>query len=95
MLASFMFYETRQKKPKKISRVFSCVIYTIISNYVCIDYLGYESKKLSEIVLGSGGSFKHVNKSYDKILVIGIQNLLMNMMSCHGFFLRTKIMLSY
>ena len=63
----------------------SCVIYTIISNYVCIDYLGSESKKLSELGLGSGGSFKHVNKSYDKILGFGITDLLMNFMSCRGF----------
>ena len=38
VLAIFMFYETRQKK-QKIFKVLSCVIYTIISNYVCIDYL--------------------------------------------------------
>ena len=63
----------------------SCVIYTIISNYVCIDYLDSESKKLSELGLGSGGNFKHVNKSYEEILGIGIPDLLMNSMSCHGF----------
>ena len=44
VLALLMSYETR-KNPKKIFIVLSCVIYTIISNYVCIDYLGYESKK--------------------------------------------------
>ena len=32
------------KKPGKMFKVFSCVIYTITSNYVCIDYLGYEKK---------------------------------------------------
>ena len=63
----------------------SCVIYTIISIYICIGYLGSESKKLSELGLGSGGHFKHVKKSYDNILGIGIPDLLMNLMSCHGF----------
>ena len=85
VLELFMFYDTRQKKPKKILKVLSCVIYTIISNYVCIDYLGSESKKLSELALGSGGGFKHEEKSHDKILGIGIPDLLMNLMSCHGF----------
>ena len=38
VFALFMFYETRKKI--KNFKVLSCVIYTIISNYVCIDYLG-------------------------------------------------------
>ena len=63
----------------------SCVIYTIISNYVCIDYLASESKKLSELPLGSGGGYKHVKKSYDNLLGIGIPDLLMILMSCNGF----------
>ena len=74
-----------EKKPDEIFKVLSCVIYTIISNYVFIDYLGSESKELSEIGLSSDGRFKHVNKSYDDILGIEIQDLLMNLMSCHGF----------
>ena len=63
----------------------SCVIYTIISNYVCVDYLAYESKKLSELHVGTGWGFKHGNKSYDKILGIGIPYLLMKLMSCRVF----------
>ena len=82
------------KNPKKSFKVLSCVIYTIIRNYVCISFLDYESKKLSELGLGSGGSFKYVSKSYDKILGIRILDLLMNFMSCYGF-LRTNILLSY
>ena len=45
VLALLMFYEAR-KKPKKIFKVLSCVIYKIISNYVCIDYLGYYLKTI-------------------------------------------------
>ena len=67
LLALLMFYETR-KNPKKYSKVLSCVIYTIISNYVCMDYLACEREKLSELTVGTGGVFKHRNKSYDKIL---------------------------
>ena len=79
-----MFYETR-KNPKKFFKVLSCVIYTIISNCVCNDYLASESKIIIELGLGSGGGYKHEEKSYDKILGIGIPDMLMNLMSCHGF----------
>ena len=37
VLALFMFYDTRVEKIA--CKVLSCVIYTIIKNYVCIDYL--------------------------------------------------------
>ena len=43
VLDLLLFYEARQN-PKKYFRVLSCVIYTIISNYVCIDYLSCELK---------------------------------------------------
>ena len=43
--------------------VFSCVIYTIISNYVCIDYLGSEKTKLGDLRLGVAGSYKHLDKN--------------------------------
>ena len=33
----------------------SCVIYTIISNYVCINYLDCEPKTLSELPVSFGG----------------------------------------
>ena len=39
VLELIMFHETRGEKPKNNFRVLSCVIYTIIKNYVCIDYL--------------------------------------------------------
>ena len=35
--------------------------------------------------MGSGGGSKHGDKSFDKILGIGIPDLSMNLMSCHGF----------
>ena len=78
-----LFYETGAEKIAY--RVLSCVIYTTIKNYVYIDYLDFQSKKLSEIPVGSGGGSKHGNKSFDEILGIGIPYLLMNLMSCPGF----------
>ena len=54
------------KKPKKSFKVLSCAIYIIISNYVCIDYLGSEEFFLSELGLSSDGCFKHVQKVMTK-----------------------------
>ena len=42
VLALLLFYATRADNPKKALIVLSCVIYTKISNYVCIEYLDCE-----------------------------------------------------
>ena len=65
-------------------RVLSCVIYTIISKYVCIDNLGSEKSKLSYLRLGVSGRYKHIDKNYDNVLGIGIPDLLLNLLSCQG-----------
>ena len=44
--------EQRPFNPRKMLIVLSFVIYTIIDRYVCIDYLGTEIKKISELILG-------------------------------------------
>ena len=44
VLALIMFHEKGGEKPKKYFRVLRCVIYTMIENYVCIDYLYCQSK---------------------------------------------------
>ena len=69
----------------KMFRVLSCEIYTIISKYVCIDYLGYEISKLSYLHLGITGRYKYFDTDYDKVLGIGIPDLFLNFLSCHGF----------
>ena len=38
VLALVIFYDNRKKNAKKMFIVMSCVIYTIISKYVFIDY---------------------------------------------------------
>ena len=43
------------------------------------------NKKKIEIPVGSGGGYKHEDKRFEKILSIGITDLLINFMSCHGF----------
>ena len=71
----------REKKSKKPFKVLSCVIYTILDNYVCIDYLACQWRKLSEVSVDGKYSVKYFNK----FLGIGIPDLLMNFLSCHGF----------
>ena len=39
VLALVIFYETREDNTNKAYRVLSCVVYTTIKNYVCIDYI--------------------------------------------------------
>ena len=46
-LSLVLSYEKRNKNSTKGVRVFSCVIYTIIENYLYVDYLVCQSKKLS------------------------------------------------
>ena len=61
--------------------VLGCVIYTIVDNYVCIDYLAWQSKKLSDICINR----KYLEKSFNKFLGIGISYLLMKLLLCRGF----------
>ena len=46
VIAPVIFNETK-KNPTKVYRVLSCVIYSFIDNYVCIDHLCCHSKTLS------------------------------------------------
>ena len=73
------------KNTRKMFRVLSFVIYTIISKYVCIGYLGSDKSKLSYLRLGVSGRYKHFDTDYDNVLGIGIPDLLFNFVSCHGF----------
>ena len=55
VLALVIFYDNRKQNEKKMFIVMSCVIYTILSKYVFIDYLGYEKSKLSYYALAFMG----------------------------------------
>ena len=74
-----------KKITRKMFRVLSCVIYKIIRKYVCIEYLGSEKSKLSDLRLGVTGRYKHFDTDYENILGIGIPYLLLIFLSCHGF----------
>ena len=41
-----LIYETFETAIRKLYRVLSCVVYTIIDNYGCIEYLSCQSKKI-------------------------------------------------
>ena len=43
------FYENKTNNPIKVYRVLSCVLYSFIEYYVCIDYICCNSKTLSAI----------------------------------------------
>ena len=45
VLALVIFYESGKTIIRKLFRVLSCVIYTIIDKYVCIDYFGSDKSK--------------------------------------------------
>ena len=62
-------------------RVLSCVNYTLIYNYVCIDYVPCKSNTLSAI--SCNPTFK--DTSFNILLGIGIPEMLLNLVSCHGF----------
>ena len=74
-------YENNGEIPKKMYRVLSCVVYTLIENYVFIDYLSCQSKTL--ISISSKPIFEQT--SFNILLGIGIPELLLNLVSCHGF----------
>ena len=70
---------------RNVFKVLSCVIYTIIDKYVCIDYLCTEKKRLIELKLGLTLKTKHEDQDYDNLFGIGIPDIFMNMFSCQGF----------
>ena len=81
IIALMMFYESKGKNSTKLYSVLSCVFYSIIEDYVCIDYWYCQSKTLSNI--SSDRMFEQT--SYDILLGIGIPEVLLNLVSCHGF----------
>ena len=85
VLALVVNYELGNINPRKMFKVLSCVIYSIIDRYVCIDYLDTEIKKISELNLGCSLKTRHENKDYDNLFGIGIPDIFMNMLSCQGF----------
>ena len=80
-MALIIFYENNGGNTKKMYRVLSCVVYYLIYNYVCIDYLLFQSKTLSSI--SSKPTFEQT--SFNILIGIGIPKMLLNLVSYHGF----------
>ena len=85
VLALVVFYELGNFNPSNVFKVLSCILYKIIDRYVCIDYLGTETNKISELRLGCTLKTKHEGMDYDNLFGIGIPDILLNMLSCWGF----------
>ena len=81
VMALIMIYENNGGIAKTVYIVFSFVVYTLIDNYVCIGYLSYQSIALSDI--SSNPTLKYT--SFNLLLGIGIPELLLKLVSCHGF----------
>ena len=81
VIAQIMFNETNGKPPKILYRVLGCVLYSILKNYVCIDYISCQSKTLSRI------SYNMIFEQPSLNILLGIGNpeVLLNLVYCHGF----------
>ena len=71
-----IFYE---KSNTLMYKVIGPVINNIIDEYICLDYLGL----LQENVSKHDNNFK--NAKFNYFSGLGISDILMNIMSCHGF----------
>ena len=49
VMALIIFYENNGLKTKKVYRVLSCVVYYLIEDYVCIDYISCQPETLCSI----------------------------------------------
>ena len=74
VLAILILYDN---KKKEISKVLGSVIYCTTDNYICVYHLCLYQDQLYLVHKG----FK--NKTFNDISVIGIPELLMNIMFCH------------
>ena len=75
VIALVVYSELGNTNPKKMFKVLSCVIYAIIDRYVCMDYLGTEIKKISQLNLGRSLKTRHEDKDYDNLFGIGIPDM--------------------
>ena len=66
VMALIMIYENNGKYTKTVYRVLSCVVYTLMDNYIFIDYLSCQSKTLRNI--SSDPTFKEKVSIYYLVL---------------------------
>ena len=61
-------------------KVIGEVIYTIIDYYICLDYMVFMKEKSPK----HDNNFEKTN--FNNFYVLEITDILMNIMSCHGFY---------
>ena len=79
VMALIMIYENNGKDTMTVYRVLSYVVYTLIENYVCIDYLSCQSKILCKFQ-----AIQHLREKINLLLGIGIPELLLDLVYCYG-----------
>ena len=87
VMALITINENSGKNIRKVYRVLSSVVYNIIKNYICIDYLSCKSKTLCGI--SKNPVFKET--SFNLLFSIGIPELLLNLVSSHGFMMKYNL----
>ena len=75
IIALVMFYDNITTNPMKLFRVLGFVVYSVIENYVFIEYLGCQSKYLSLICFDN----IFADRNYNELLGIGITEDVMNL----------------
>ena len=86
VMALITIYENNGVKAKKMYRVLIFVVYSLIDDYFCIDYLSCKSKTLSSI----SSKPRFGKTSFNILHSIGAPELLLNLVYCHGFMKKPK-----
>ena len=77
------FYESRKNTKFK---VLSSIVYFIMDDIVCVDFMCFPETKIHVTCKVQGFG----NRTYNAVSIIGIPEILMNIISCHGFVNNTK-----
>ena len=76
VLSLIVFYDINKILMYK---VIGLVVYTIIDDYICLDYLGFLQERLSK----HDNNFE--NTKFKNLYALRIPKILMNIISCHVF----------
>ena len=83
VISLLMFNDNRNSIKFK---VLSSIVYCIMYNLICVDYLCCTKTKLC--IVSKGQLFE--NRTYNSVSGIGIPEILMNIISCRGFLNNTQ-----
>ena len=69
-----------------IFKVLRSVVYCILDNYVCVDYMCFPQTKIHITIKGQG----FLKRTYNAVLGNGFPEIIMNIISCNLFLNSTK-----